>query len=103
MGRLGSRPLRKGLFFSITMVNRKSLIATADTARRVPTTKNKRFLYIRRGRVPTRPETLPIYQFKIRAAILSKQTDFSTRFARRGTRLNYSLIYLRNGKSYSLY
>ena len=39
-----------------------SLIATADTARRVPTIKNKHFLYIRRGRVPTRPETLSIYQ-----------------------------------------
>ena len=45
------------------------MIATADTARRVPTTENKRFLYNRRGRVPTRPETLPIYQYKI-----SKQT-----------------------------
>ena len=36
-------------------------------------------------------KTLAIYQFKIRAAIFSKQTNFSTRFASRGTRLNYRL------------
>ena len=31
-------------------------------------------------------KTLAIYQLKIRATIFSKQTDFSTRFASRGTR-----------------
>ena len=36
------------------------------------------------GSFPTTKKTLPIYEFKIRATILSKQTNFSTRFACRG-------------------
>ena len=43
------------------------------------------------GESPRRLATSPTYQFRIRATIFSKQTNFSTRFARRGTRLNYSL------------
>ena len=39
-------------------------------------------------------KTLPIYRFIIRATVLSKQSDFSTRFARRGSR--QIIVYLTN-------